>query len=108
MGGLSAHEIERECEKSLKRLQTDRIDVYYAHRDDRDTPLEETMEAFDRLVTAGKVRALGASNLPLWRIAEANTVCCIQSLESIFGGRAAIHLFASPAWRRLRPPDIYQ
>ena len=78
VGGLSAEEIERECEKSLKRLQTDRIDVYYAHRDDRDTPLEQTMEAFDRLVTAGKVRALGASNLPLWRIAEANTVSRIN------------------------------
>jgi aryl-alcohol dehydrogenase-like predicted oxidoreductase len=73
-GGLSAGEIERECEKSLKRLQTDRIDVYYAHRDDRETPLEETMQAFDRLVKAGKVRALGASNLATWRVAEANQV----------------------------------
>jgi aryl-alcohol dehydrogenase-like predicted oxidoreductase len=73
-GGLTAAEIERECEKSLKRLQTDRVDLYYAHRDDRDTPLEETMQAFDRLVGAGKVRAIGASNLHVWRIAEANTV----------------------------------
>jgi aryl-alcohol dehydrogenase-like predicted oxidoreductase len=77
-GGLSAREIERECEKSLNRLQTDRIDLYYAHRDDRDTPLEETMEAFDRLIKAGKVRAAGASNLSLWRIAEANTVSRIN------------------------------
>ncbi len=73
-GGLSADEIERECDKSLKRLQTDYIDVYYAHRDDFDTPLEETMEAFDRLIRAGKVRAIGASNLWIWRIAEANQV----------------------------------
>ncbi len=73
-GGLSGAEIERECEKSLRRLQTDRIDLYYAHRDDPDTPLEETMEAFDRLIKAGKVRAIGASNLKGWRIAEANTV----------------------------------
>ncbi len=73
-GGLSAVEIERECEKSLRRLQTDRIDLYYAHRDDADTPLEETMEALDRLIKAGKVRAIGASNLKSWRIAEANTV----------------------------------
>jgi len=73
-GGLSAAEIERECEKSLKRLQTDRIDLYHAHRDDPDTPLEETMEAFDHLIKAGKVRAIGASNLRVWRIAEANTV----------------------------------
>ncbi len=73
-GGLSADEIERECEKSLKRLQTDHIDLYYAHRDDFDTPLEETMEAFHRLIKAGKVRAIGASNLWVWRIAEANAV----------------------------------
>jgi aryl-alcohol dehydrogenase-like predicted oxidoreductase len=73
-GGLSAAEIVRECEKSLKRLETDWIDVYYAHRDDRDTPIEETMRAFDSLVKAGKVRAIGASNLAIWRIAEANQV----------------------------------
>lgn len=73
-GGLSAPEIERECEKSLQRLKTDRIDLYYAHRDDSATPIEETMEAFDRLVQSGKVRAIGASNLKQWRIAEANTV----------------------------------
>ncbi len=71
-GRLTAAEIERECEKSLKRLRTDRIDVYYAHRDDAETPLEETMEAFRRLVDAGKVRVIAASNLPVWRIAEAN------------------------------------
>src|SRR4051812_32822723 len=73
-GGLNAAEIERECEKSLQRLGTDRLDVYYAHRDDPATPLEETMGAFDRLVRAGKVRAIGASNISVWRIAEANAV----------------------------------
>ena len=73
-GGLSAGEIERECEKSLRRLQTDRIDLYYSHRDDRETALEETMKAFDRLIHAGKIRAIGASNLPVWRIAQANAI----------------------------------
>ena len=73
-GGLTADEIERECEKSLKRLGTDYIDVYYAHKDDFETPMEETMEAFHRLITKGKVRTIGASNLYLWRIAEASTV----------------------------------
>ena len=73
-GGLSAAEIERECDKSLRRLGTDRLDLYYAHRDDRETPLEETMAAFDGLIRAGKVRAIGASNLRSWRIAEANAV----------------------------------
>lgn len=74
-GGLSAAEIERECEKSLQRLQIESLALYYAHRDDADTPLEETMEAFHRLIRSGKVRAIGASNLKVWRIAEANTVC---------------------------------
>ncbi len=73
-GGLNKVEIERECEKSLRRLQTETLDLLYAHRDDAQTPLEETMEAFDRLIRAGKVRAIGASNLRVWRIAEANTV----------------------------------
>jgi aryl-alcohol dehydrogenase-like predicted oxidoreductase len=71
-GGLSAQEIKRECEKSLRRLQTDRIDLYYSHRDDRETALEETMEAFNALVKEGKVRAIGASNLTTWRVAQAN------------------------------------
>jgi aryl-alcohol dehydrogenase-like predicted oxidoreductase len=73
-GGLSRSEIETECDRSLKRLGTDRLDLYYSHRDDPETALEETMEAYHRLVKAGKVRAIGASNLPLWRIAESNTI----------------------------------
>jgi len=73
-GGLTAHEIEQECNKSLKRLGTDYLDVYFAHRDDFATSLEETMGAFDRLAKAGKVRLVGASNLPIWRIAEANAI----------------------------------
>ena len=77
-GRLTAAEIESECEKSLRRLQTDHVDVYYAHRDDPHTPLEETMEAFHRLVQAGKVRAIAASNLRVWRIAEANTMCQLR------------------------------
>src|SRR6266487_70876 len=72
--GCQGVEIERECEKSLRRLQTESLDLFYAHRDDAQTPLEETMAAFDRLIRAGKVRAIGASNLRVWRIAEANTV----------------------------------
>jgi aryl-alcohol dehydrogenase-like predicted oxidoreductase len=78
-GGLSAAEIQRECEKSLKRLQTDRIDLYYAHCFDPKTPIEKTMEAFDGLIKAGKVRAVCASNLPLWRIAEANAISRLNS-----------------------------
>ncbi|HEY1311628.1 MAG TPA: aldo/keto reductase [Pseudolabrys sp.] len=55
--------ILRECEASLRRLQTDRIDLYQTHFDDDVTPVEETMQAYAQLVAAGKVRALGASNM---------------------------------------------
>lgn len=74
VGGLSAAEIETQCNDSLKRLQTDRIDIYWSHRDDLDVPQAETMQAFDRLVQAGKVRAIGASNMRVWRIAQANEI----------------------------------
>ena len=68
--GLSAKQIETECEKSLKRMGIDTIDLYYAHHDDKVTPLEESLEAFDRLVKAGKVRYIGASNYVAWRLAD--------------------------------------
>jgi hypothetical protein len=71
IGGLDAANIERAVEGSLRRLQTDYIDLYYAHRDDPDTPLEETLAAFDRLVRAGKVRALGASQIEAPRLEAA-------------------------------------
>ena len=72
--GLSAVQIQAECDKSLRRLGMDHIDLLYAHRDDRDTPLEESLEAFDKLVQAGKVKQLGASNCQTWRLAEALTL----------------------------------
>jgi aryl-alcohol dehydrogenase-like predicted oxidoreductase len=89
--GLRAGQITAECDKSLKRLGLETIDLYYAHVDDRHTPLEETMAAFDRLVQAGKVRFIGASNFLAWRLEQANWVsktnswaryCCIQQRYS--------------------------
>jgi aryl-alcohol dehydrogenase-like predicted oxidoreductase len=72
--GLSAKNIQAAAEDSLRRLKTDRIDLYSAHVDDPDTPLEETLEAFDALVRAGKVRYLGASNYTAGRLAEALSI----------------------------------
>ena len=69
--GLSRQHIMAGVEDSLRRLQTDYIDLYQAHWDDRETPLEETLRAFDDLVRQGKVRYLGASNYPAWRLARA-------------------------------------
>jgi len=68
---LRAETIEREAHASLERLQTDRIDLYYAHFDDETTPLEETLGAFDELVTSGKIRYAVASNYSAARLTEA-------------------------------------
>ncbi|MEN9737581.1 MAG: hypothetical protein RJA26_814, partial [Actinomycetota bacterium] len=62
------------CDDSLRRLQTDHIDLYYAHEDDKNTPLEETLGAFDDLITAGKVRFIGASQHSGARLREALAV----------------------------------
>jgi aryl-alcohol dehydrogenase (NADP+) len=69
-GGLSAANVAAHAEGSLRRLQTDRIDLYYSHKDDLDVPVEETLEAFNTLVEAGKVRHIAASNLSGERIVE--------------------------------------
>jgi aryl-alcohol dehydrogenase-like predicted oxidoreductase len=89
--GLRADQIMAECDKSLKRMGVDTIDLYYAHVDDRDTPMEETLQAFDRLVQAGKVRWVGASNFLAWRLEKARWIsqtngwagyCCVQQRYS--------------------------
>ena len=69
--GLSREYILRAVDQSLRRLQTDYIDLYQAHRDDATTPLEETARAFDGLIRSGKVRAIGASNFSAARLAAA-------------------------------------
>jgi aryl-alcohol dehydrogenase-like predicted oxidoreductase len=69
--GLSADRIRAACDASLRRLGIDVIDLYQIHAPDPDVPLEETLEALDGLVRAGKVRALGASNFPAWLLAWA-------------------------------------
>jgi aryl-alcohol dehydrogenase-like predicted oxidoreductase len=69
--GLSHSYIMRAVEDSLKRLQTDYIDLYQSHTDDADTPLEETLETYGRLIQQGKVRAIGASNYSADRLLRA-------------------------------------
>ncbi|MBQ8849805.1 MAG: aldo/keto reductase [Clostridia bacterium] len=78
--GLRAEQIEYWIDESLRKLKTDYIDLYYAHTDDINTPIEETMEAFHRLVKKGKVRTLGSSNFDTWRLAEANMLAELKSL----------------------------
>ena len=74
-GGLSRRWITQAAEDSLRRLGTDYIDLYYAHRPDPATPIEETLRAMDDLVRAGKVRYLGCSNYRAWEVAYGVGVC---------------------------------
>jgi aryl-alcohol dehydrogenase (NADP+) len=69
--GLAPANIRAACDDSLRRLGTDHIDLYYAHEDDPDTPIEQTLEAFGGLIAAGKVRHIGASNFTAPRLAQA-------------------------------------
>jgi len=78
--GLSKAYILREVERSLSRLKTDYIDLYQSHRDDAETPLEETLEAYAGLIKAGKVRAIGASNYKADRLAESLKVSATKGL----------------------------
>jgi aryl-alcohol dehydrogenase-like predicted oxidoreductase len=72
--GLSPKNIQAAADESLRRLRTDRIDLYQAHEDDPQVPLAETLGAFSRLIEQGKVRAIGASNYNAARLAEALAV----------------------------------
>ena len=72
--GLAASTIISECENSLRRLGIEQIDLYYAHHDDPNTPLEETLSAFNKLVKDGKIRFFGASNYLAWRLADADAL----------------------------------
>jgi aryl-alcohol dehydrogenase-like predicted oxidoreductase len=78
--GLSRHHIKHACEDSLRRLQTDYIDLYQCHWADLNTPIEETLSALDDLVRAGKVLYIGASNYPAWRLMEALHVSSTNGL----------------------------
>ena len=91
--GLAKTYILQAVEDSLRRLQTDYIDLYQSHDDDPETPLEETLEAYDRLIKQGKVRAIGASNYSAQRLAESLEVSkkagypryeCLQPLFNLY------------------------
>ena len=70
-GALSAKNIKESVDASLKRLNTDRIDLFQSHKDDKDTPQEETLSTYGELMKAGKIRFIGASNFDAPRLAEA-------------------------------------
>jgi aryl-alcohol dehydrogenase-like predicted oxidoreductase len=84
-GGSGRKSIISACENSLRRLQTDYIDLYWLHNWDMHTPIDETMAALDDLVRAGKVRYLGVSDTPAWKVAEANITARFRGWSSFIG-----------------------
>ncbi len=79
--GLSRHWLLRACEASLERLDTEYIDVYYLHKEDHSTPLEETVRTMGRLIEQGKIRYFGVSNYRGWRLAEICRLCDQLGIE---------------------------
>jgi aryl-alcohol dehydrogenase-like predicted oxidoreductase len=84
-GGSSRKSIVAACEQSLRRLQTDYIDLYWLHNWDVHTPIEETMAALEDLVRSGKVRYLGVSDTPAWKVAEANVTARFRGWSAFIG-----------------------
>ncbi|MGH7896534.1 MAG: aldo/keto reductase [Candidatus Binatia bacterium] len=105
---LSAYHIRRACEESLRRLRTDRIDLYQMHHVDRETPWEEIWQAMEQLVAQGKVVYVGGSNFAGWHIVEANASAAqrnflgLVSEQSLYNLNArTIELEVIPACRKL-------
>ncbi len=101
-GGATRYHIMNSIEASLRRLQTDRIDVYYIHRFDDLTPLEETLKTLDNLVTQGKILYPGASNFAAWQVAKALGISekrglapfyCIQPMYNLVKRQAEVEIF---------------
>lgn len=92
--GLSRHHIMQEAENSLKRLQTDYIDLYQVHRFDNETPLEETLSALTDLVKQGKVRYIGCSNYAAWQMAKANGISDLFGLEHFVSSQSQYNLLS--------------
>src|ERR1700754_843665 len=84
-GGSGRKSIIAACENSLRRLQTDYIDLYWLHNWDVHTPIDETMAALEDLVRAGKVRYLGVSDTPAWKVAEANVMARFRGWSAFVG-----------------------
>lgn len=106
--GLSRAHILREVENSLRRLGTDYIDLYQAHQVDWDTPLEETLRAFDDLVTQGKVRYIGCSNFPAWMLAKSLWTSDIHRLVKFVSVQPPYSLANREVEKELQPLCVDQ
>ena len=91
---LSAYHIRRACDESLRRLGTDRIDLYQMHHVDRETPWEEIWQAMEQLVTAGKVLYVGTSNFAAWHITAGNAAAARRNFLGIVSEQSLYNLAA--------------
>jgi aryl-alcohol dehydrogenase-like predicted oxidoreductase len=91
---LSAYHIRQACEASLRRLQTDHIDLYQMHHVDRDTPWDEIWQAMEQLVAAGKVLYVGSSNFAGWQIAQANASAAARRFLGLVSEQSLYNLSA--------------
>jgi aryl-alcohol dehydrogenase-like predicted oxidoreductase len=103
LGGASAKWIERAIEESLQRLETDYIDLYQLHVPDPSVPIDETLGALDRLVRAGKVRAIGCSNLSAEALFEADRVASAQGFEKFASIQSALNIFSRSTLADIMP-----
>jgi aryl-alcohol dehydrogenase-like predicted oxidoreductase len=101
--GNSRKNMVRAVEESLKRLNTDHIDLFWAHMSDGVTPMEEILRGFDDLVRAGKIHYAGLSNFPAWRIARADVLAEVRGFAPIVAIQAEYSLAERTAERELLP-----
>jgi aryl-alcohol dehydrogenase-like predicted oxidoreductase len=106
--GLSRHHLIRACEASLRRLETDHIDLYQVHEWDGQTPLEETLAALDHLLTSGKVRYVGCSNFAAWQVMKALGIADRTGLPRFVSQQIHLSLQAREAEYEIVPSAIDQ
>ncbi len=102
-GGNNRRHIIQQCEASLRRLQTDYIDLYQLHRPNPDIPIDETLRALDDLITAGKVRYIGSSSFPSWRVMESLWVAKELGLNRFVSEQPPYHLLDRSIEREMIP-----
>ena len=101
--GLSRRHIIRQVETSLRRLETDYIDLYYAHDPDPDTPMDQTLAAYDDLIRQGKIRYVGLSNHPAWQVTQALWIADDRRQQAPVAAQVKYNLINRAAERELAP-----
>jgi aryl-alcohol dehydrogenase-like predicted oxidoreductase len=101
--GASRYHMLNAAEASLRRLQSDHIDLYYVHRWDENTPIEETLRALDDLIRQGKVRYVGASNFASWQLAHANLLAEVRGWTPFVVLQSHYHMLERSVEREVLP-----